>query len=144
MQRKRRGKLAWSGAARAGERDEGESVAVSLAELKPQLHCTRASQLRAPSGGKRATKGDERAFKEGRMWQEKTKWDDLSATPLDQSLSLFIPPRRRGVNFQHEGNANISGTPAGLRQQRNTLPEAGCRCFAVSAGKDGDAQYSTL
>lgn len=128
--------MARNGATRTGERGEVESVAVSLAELKPQLHRTRALhlQLRTASGSKRATKGDERAFKESRAWKKKSKWDEPSATPLDQSCSsLPAPSRRRGVNFRYEVNANISETPVGLRQLRNTAAEAGCRCFAASA-----------
>lgn len=46
--------------------------------------------------------------------------------PLGNAFGSKLPSRsvfsrRRGVNFRREVNANISETPVGFRQRRNTL-----------------------
>lgn len=105
-----------------------ESVAVSLAELKPQPHRARAShlQLRAASGSKRATKGDER---ERSRRIGRGKKNDQMGRPLGNAfgikatVSVCSRSRGHGVNFRHEVSASISGTSAESRQRRNTLRE---------------------
>lgn len=113
--------MAWNGATRAGERDEVESVAVSLVELKLQLHRTRALHLQLQAAVNEPRKEMRESVQGELDMGKKTKWDDPSATPLDQSYPLCLYLLE--VNFRHEVNANISETPVGLHQRRNTLRE---------------------
>lgn len=144
MQRKRRGKLAWSGAT-SGKRDRGwigyrfigrvkvatvhtgiASAAAAVNEPRKEMRVERKRDLERMFEKSNVKKSQTRAQPHGNAFGSKLPFLLFLSLSLSffhlLSLSLFLPFLLESkVNFRFEVNSNISTTP--WVRRRNTLQE---------------------